>query len=154
MGKSKKSPFSKVIQVGIVVRDVEKTVEHLSAMGIGPFKAKNLPMEREEWFRGKPMYADFNIQAAMIGDVEIELIQPISGESPHKEFLETKGEGIQHIACAVNDVQETVDELTKLGASVMLKASFSGAGEIAYLDLGTANFVVELMKREQLIDRL
>ena len=40
----------------------------------------------------------------MIGDLQIELIQPLAGESPHKEFLETRGEGIQHIACAVDNV--------------------------------------------------
>ena len=150
----KKPPFSRVLQVGIVVRDVEKTVERLTSLGIGPFTVKSLPMEREEWFRGEPMYADFKIYAAMIGDVEIELIQPLSGESPHKEFLETKGEGIQHIACAVADVPKTVEELTKLGASEMLRARFRGAGEVAYLDLGVSNIIVELMKREQLIDRL
>ena len=149
-----KPPFLKVLQIGIVVRDVEKTVERLTSLGIGPFKVKSLPRAREETFRGKPMNAEFNIHAAMIGDIEIELIQPLSGESPHKEFLETKGEGIQHIACAVMDVSQTVDELTQKGASEILRAKFGRIGEVAYLDLGVSNIIIELMKREQLIDRL
>ena len=143
------SPFKKVIQVGVVVRDVEKTVERLTALGIGPFQEMVLSPEREEWFRDKRMYADFKIFGAMIGDVQIELIQPIEGDSPHREFLETKGEGIQHIACAVPDVQKEVDKLTKEGVEVLLRAKFPGRGGVAYCDLGASNIIVELIERKE-----
>lgn len=143
------SSFTRVIQVGIVVRDVEKTVERLTSLGIGPFEPKQLPPERKEWFRGEPMEADFKIQAARIGDIEIELIEPVSGESPHKEFLETKGEGIQHIACAVEDVQKEVDKLTGQDAEVLLRAKFPGGGGVAYMDLGVAGLIIELIQRKK-----
>jgi methylmalonyl-CoA/ethylmalonyl-CoA epimerase len=148
MEKSKaKSPFSKVIQVGIVVRDVEKTVERLTSLGIGPFQEMVLPPDRKEWFRGEPMYADFKIYGAMIGDIQIELIQPLSGDSPHKEFLETKGEGIQHIACAVEDIQKAVDELAEQDVSILLRAEFPGGRGAAYCDLGVGNIIIELIQR-------
>jgi methylmalonyl-CoA/ethylmalonyl-CoA epimerase len=141
------SSFTKVIQVGIVVRDVEKTIERLTALGIGPFNKMALPPDREEWFRGKRMYAEFKIYGAMIGDIQIELIQPISGDSPHKEFLETRGEGIQHIACAVEDVQKEVDKLTGEGADVLMRARFPGGRGVAYMDLGAGGLIVELIQR-------
>ena len=134
-------------QVGVVVKDVNKVVERLSSLGIGPFEPKNLPPDRNEWFRGKPMYADFNIQAARIGNVELELIQPLKGESPHKEFLETKGEGIQHVMFAVDDFEKELDRLTKQGVEVLLRAKFPGTSGVAYLDLGAGNFVVELVQK-------
>lgn len=142
------STFPKVIQVGIVVRDLAKTVERLTALGMGPFTESSLPPEREEWFRDKRMYADFKFGSAMIGDVQIELIQPVSGDSPHKEFLDSKGEGIQHIACAVKDVQKEVDRLTKLGVNILLRAKFPGGGGVAYCDLGVGNIIVELIERK------
>ena len=40
-------------QVGVVVQDVEKVIERLGELGIGPFTGGALPPEREEWFRGK-----------------------------------------------------------------------------------------------------
>ena len=141
------SSFTKVIQVGLVVRDVEKTVETLTALGIGPFNRMALSPEREEWFRGERMYAEFKIYGAMIGDVQIELIQPLSGDSPHKEFLESKGEGIQHIACAVEDVQKEVEKLTGKGASVLLRAKFPGGRGVAYMDLGAGGLIIELIQR-------
>jgi catechol 2,3-dioxygenase-like lactoylglutathione lyase family enzyme len=143
----KESSFTKVIQVGLVVKDVEKTVARLTALGIGPFNPMVLSPEREEWFRGKRMYADFKIYGARIGDVQIELIQPLSGDSPHKEFLETKGEGIQHIACAVDDVQKEADKLTGLGAEVLMRAKFPGGGGVAYMDLNAGGLIVELIQR-------
>lgn len=146
MENMKESPFTRVIQIGIVVRNMDKTVERLTSLGIGPFKEMPLPPDREEWFRDKRMYADFRICSAMIGDVEIELIQPLDGESPHKEFLNTKGEGIQHIGCAVEGLQDNVDKLTKQGVEVLLRAKFPGGGGVAYCDLGVGNIIVELIE--------
>ena len=142
------SSFTKVIQVGLVVRDVEKTVERLTSLGIGPFNPMVLPPEREEWFRGKRMYADFKIYGAMIGDIQLELIQPLSGDSPHKEFLETKGEGIQHIACAVEDVEKEVGKLTKEGATTLMRAKFPGGRGVAYMDLDAGGLIIELIQRK------
>jgi methylmalonyl-CoA/ethylmalonyl-CoA epimerase len=146
MEKKKESPFTKVTQIGIVVRDMDKTVERLTSLGMGPFQEMTLPPDRVEWFRDKRMYADFKICFAMIGDIQIELIQPLSGESPHKEFLNTKGEGIQHIGCAVKDVQGNVDKLTEQGVEVLLRAKFPGGGGVAYCDLGVGNIIVELIE--------
>ena len=144
---NKDSSFTKVIQVGLVVKDVEKTVKRLTALGIGPFEPMVLPPERQEWFRGKRMYADFKIYGARIGEIQIELIQPISGDSPHKEFLETKGEGIQHIACAVEDIEKEVQKLTKQGVTTLMRAKFPGGRGVAYMDLDAGGLIVELIQR-------
>ena len=149
MKKTKESPVTKVTQRGIVIRDMDKTIERLTSLGIGPFQEMTLPPDRVEWFRDKRMYADFRICYAMIGDIQIELIQPLSGESPHKDFLNTKGEGIQHIGCAVKDVQGKVDKLTKQGVEVLLRAKFPGGGGVAYCDLGVGNIIVELIEQPQ-----
>ena len=149
MEKSSKTETQswKLTQVGVVVRDVEKTIKRLTALGIGPFQQMVLPPEREEWFRGKRMYADFKIYGAMIGDIQIELIQPLSGDSPHKEFLATKGEGIQHVMFAVDDFDKEVARLTKKGATELLRAKFPGGRGVAYLDLGVGNIIFELVQK-------
>jgi methylmalonyl-CoA/ethylmalonyl-CoA epimerase len=144
---AKDTPFSKVIQIGVVVRDMDKTIERLSSLGIGPFKPKMLPPDREEWFRDKPLDAILKLSSTMIGEVELELIQPVAGESPHKEFLDSKGEGIQHIACAVSDVDKEVAKLTKQGVGVLLRAKGQDWG-VAYLDIGVAGLIIELIQRK------
>jgi methylmalonyl-CoA/ethylmalonyl-CoA epimerase len=134
-------------QVGVVVKDVERVVERLTDIGIGPFEPMNLPADREEYFRDKRMYADFNIHATRIGNVQLELIQPLSGDSPHKEFLDTRGEGIQHVMFAVDDLEKTIAQLTGKGVTALLRAKFPGSGGIAYMDFGAGNIVVELVQK-------
>jgi hypothetical protein len=95
MGKNTavESPFSKLIQVGVVVEDLEKAVERLLSLGIGPFTPMFLPPDAEQWFRGKPLNAKFKISGTRLGEIVLELIQPVEGESPHQEFLDSKGGG-------------------------------------------------------------
>ena len=63
------------------------------------------------------------------------------------QFLEIKGEGIQHIACAVPDVQAAVDELAEKNVGVLMRAKFPGDRGVAYMDLGIGNILVELIQR-------
>jgi catechol 2,3-dioxygenase-like lactoylglutathione lyase family enzyme len=149
MGKNTaaESPFSKLVQVGVVVKDLEKTVERLMSLGIGPFTPMHIPPDAEQWFRGKPLDAKFKISGAKLGEIVLELIQPVEGESPHQEFLDSQGEGIQHIAFAVDDLDREVAKLTKRGVSVLLSANLRNV-RVAYLDLGVGGLVIELIQEK------
>jgi methylmalonyl-CoA/ethylmalonyl-CoA epimerase len=142
---AEKSPFSKLIQIGVVVRDMDKAIEHLTSLGIGPFQPKIIPPNTKEWFHGEPLNAKLDIKSTMLGDIELELIQPIEGDSPHKEFLDSKGEGIQHIAFAVDNLDKEVDQLTKKGASVLFGGKMPRGG-FAYLDLDVGGIIAELLQ--------
>jgi catechol 2,3-dioxygenase-like lactoylglutathione lyase family enzyme len=147
MEEKAKSPFSNLIQVGVVVKDMDKTIERLMALGIGPFQPKTLPAGSEEWFRGKPFNGKATIQATMMGNVELELIQPVAGDSPAQEFMDSKGEGFNHIACVVEDIDRALDQLAPQGVEVILRAKMPNGGGVAYLDLGVGGIVVELVQR-------
>ncbi len=141
------SAFSEMIQVGVVVKDMEKTIARLNSLGFGPFKPKIFPPDAEQWFHGQPMDAKFKIYSTQIGPMEFELIQPLEGKSPHQEFLDRKGEGIQHIAFAVKDLEGQVNKLTQKGSKVELKANLQDAN-VAYMDLDVGGLVVELIQRK------
>jgi methylmalonyl-CoA/ethylmalonyl-CoA epimerase len=139
----------KIMQIGVVVRDREKTVKLLEALGFGPFETRILPPDREEWYRGKPFKASASISMAKWGDVQLELIEPPPGESVHKEFLDSKGEGIQHVMFAVDDFAKEVKALTEKGAEIVLQAKMPGGRQIAYVDLKAADIVVELVQKQK-----
>jgi methylmalonyl-CoA/ethylmalonyl-CoA epimerase len=145
---SGKSTFTRLIHIGAVVRDMNKTIERLTALGIGPFQPRILPADAREQYRGKPFLPGKRvaIQITRIGDMELELIQPIDGESPHQEFLERKGEGIQHLGFMVDNLEEDVKRLTAEGSSIILTSQFKGGGGVAYLDLDAAGLIVELVQ--------
>ncbi len=142
---SAKSTFSNLYHVAVVVRDIDKTVKRLEAMGIGPFRAGEAPPGAEGMFyRGKPLAMDFKELIAKLGDIELELFQPGEKPSPWKEFLETRGEGLHHLGFRVDDVEKEIDRLTKQGAEVTLTAKAYGKIAGAYLDLKAGGIIVEL----------
>jgi methylmalonyl-CoA/ethylmalonyl-CoA epimerase len=143
-----KSPFSKLLHVGIVVRDMDKAVERVESLGIGPFEAISLPPIGKRLFRGKPYVGKVKGLIGKIGELEIELFQPVEGESPHKEFLDSKGEGIHHIAFGLDDVDDFDKEIAKLteqGVGILLSGKWQGGGS-AYLDPGVGGIIFELMQ--------
>lgn len=124
-------------------------MERFSVLGFGPFKPKTLPPGAKEWIKGKPGRADVTVKATMVGNVELELCQPVSGDSPHQDYLDGKGEGIQHVLFAVENLQGEIDRLTKLGCTVLLRARLGdkeGSGELAYVDLDASGFIVEMIQ--------
>ena len=143
-----KSTFTRLMHIGLVVSDMDKAIERFTALGIGPFKPRILPPDAKEKYRGKPFNPSRRvaIQTTKIGDMELELIQPINGESPHQEFLEQKGEGIQHLGFFVDNLEEEVKRLTDAGSEILLTSQFKGGGGVAYIDLDAAGLIVELVE--------
>ena len=108
-----KVKLGKLSHIGIVVRDIDKAVEYYSSvLGLGPFTAEVYDLS-SFMYRGKTASARVKAAIAYSGAVFIELVQVLEGETVHTEFLSEKGEGMQHVAFLVRNLDETLDELAK-----------------------------------------
>lgn len=131
---TQKSPFSRIDQIGVVVEDLDRAVQYYSSLGIGPFEPLHLKrIERTVY--GKPA-ADISNRSrvARMGPIQFELLQPVSGESVQKEFLEKRGEGINHLGFLVDDLEKEVERLAAKGFTVISSVRYAGGGGVAYLD--------------------
>ena len=140
--------FGKLAQIGVVVKDLDKTIERLSALGLGPFEKRKLPEDNVEFYRGKPFKpnAAVRIAFAKLGGLGLELIQPF-GPSPHKEYLDEKGEGVQHLGFIVDNVAEATKRITeKGGVTMLLQSKTKTGGGVAYLDIGASGLIVEMIQ--------
>ena len=63
----------------------------------------------------------------------LELIEPVSGPSAWRDFLESNGQGIHHIAFQVRDMDEQIAVFEGKGLSLLQQGRFPG-GCYAYLD--------------------
>jgi len=54
-----------------------------------------------------------------VGDTRLELLEPLSPESPVAKFLEKRGEGIHHICLEVEDLEKTLAELASKGIKLI-----------------------------------
>jgi hypothetical protein len=140
--------FGRLAQIGVVVKDLDKTIERLTVLGLGPFEKRKLPEDNIEFYRGKPFKPNeaVKIAFAKLGGLGLELIQPI-GPGPHKEYLDEKGEGIQHLGFIVDDVVGDAKRITgKGGVTTLLTAKAKHGGGVAYLDLGVSGLIFELIQ--------
>lgn len=83
-------------------------------------------------YRGAP--ADFvaHISLAYLGDLQLELIEPVRGENIYTEHLQSHGPGLHHACWEVDDIASALDGRTPLQAGSMA----GGDIEFAYVDLG------------------
>jgi len=87
-----------------------------------------------------------------VGDTEIELLESTDPEGPIAKFIEKRGEGIQHIAFRVDDIEEALEQMRQKGVRLIDEKPRYGAGgaRIAFLHpKSTGGVLVELCEREQ-----
>jgi methylmalonyl-CoA/ethylmalonyl-CoA epimerase len=144
-------PFGQgtVVQVAVVVQDIEK-----AAAAYADFLGTAVP--KWSWtdtqdvahtqFKGKPSPARAKLAFIGLKNITIELIEPDQNPSTWREFLDTRGEGVHHIAFEIKGMDENVALLGKKGMPLLQKGDYQG-GRYAYID-GTAKLglILELLE--------
>jgi methylmalonyl-CoA/ethylmalonyl-CoA epimerase len=145
---STKPLFRKITQIGIVVRDSEVTARHYwDDFGIGPWRfytldPTNTPNMR---FRGRPVQHSFRAALATVGEVTLELIEPLDGASVYSEHLQRHGEGLHHLAFAVDDYESARKRLNESGFGELQSGRPYDVNDYAYFDTaGALGFITEI----------
>ncbi len=138
-----------ICQVGLIVRDVERSAEAYSRI-LGLPKPRIVVTDPQEVahtrFRGQPTDARAKLAFFDMGQVSLELIEPIGGPSTWREFLDEKGEGVHHIAFIVKDTDQVVQYLSGHGIEVVQQGDYTG-GRYTYVDSTAAlGVILELLE--------
>jgi len=104
-------------------------------------------------YEGSETVAEQKVTTAFfpIGDTEIELLESTDPDGPIAKFIEKRGEGIQHIAFRVENIEEALEELKKQGIQLIDQKPRTGAGgaRIAFLHpKATGGVLIELCERK------
>lgn len=143
---------TQLAQVAIVVRDIEESARRWSEV-LGqptPQVITTAPGDEVEMtYRGKPTKAQAKLAFFSLGQVQLELIEPLGGESVWQEALDKNGESVQHIAFWVEGMQRSADFLKQHGIPMVQRGDM-GEGQYAYFDgeerLGVT---LELLERKR-----
>lgn len=104
--------------VAIAVRNIDE-VEKLYETALG------LRVEHRE------VVEDQGVRTSMLvpekGGTALELLEPLSGESPISKFLDKRGEGIHHICFLVDDIEAALDRLKRDGVKLIDESPRPGA---------------------------
>ncbi|MGM9927395.1 MAG: methylmalonyl-CoA epimerase [Bacillus sp. (in: firmicutes)] len=84
------------------------------------------------------------------GNTKIELLEPLSEESPVAKFISKRGEGIHHLALGVESIQQRIDEVKTKGIKMINDTPKTGAhgAQVAFMHPKTTGGVLfELCER-------
>ena len=108
-------------------------VSHIEHIGIA-VKSLEEAIPYYEEVLGMKCYAieevtDQKVKTAFfkVGDTKIELLESTDPEGPIGKFIEKKGQGFHHLAFAVNDVNEALNEAQEKGVQLIDKTARKGA---------------------------
>lgn len=132
--------IKKVDHVGVAVNNLEEALKFYTDM-------LGLTLE------GVEVVEDQKVKVAFlpVGDSEIELLESTDPEGPIAKYIEKKGEGIQHIAFRVDDIEKALEEMKRKGVRLIDEKPRYGAGgaKIAFLHpKSTHGVLVELSERK------
>lgn len=127
---------NKVDHVGVVVRSLKEATDYYSDFF-------NVPAEKSI------EVPDHGVKAAFLqlGDSKLELLEPLSENSPLHSFLEKKGESFHHIALAVTNISKVLMQLKEQGMVLIDEIPRTGASGhlIAFLHpKSTQGVLIEL----------
>ncbi|WP_028325439.1 methylmalonyl-CoA epimerase [Desulfatirhabdium butyrativorans] len=103
-------------------------------------------------FEGAQTVAEQKVTTAFfpVGESEIELLESTSPDGPVAKYIEKRGEGIQHVAFRVENIEAALQELKDKGIQLIDQTPRIGAGgaRIAFLHpKATGGILVELCER-------
>lgn len=125
--------MQKIEHIGIAVKNLEDANKTYAALlGVPHYKVEAVESEgvATSFFK--------------VGESKIELLEATSADSPIAKFIEKRGEGIHHIAFAVDDIQKEITRLQKEGFTVLNETPKKGADNklVAFLHPKSSNGVL------------
>jgi methylmalonyl-CoA/ethylmalonyl-CoA epimerase len=130
----------KVDHIGIAVKNLAESARLYELLGISA--------------AGVEEVAEQKVKVAFypLGDTEIELLESTSPDGPIAKYIEKNGEGIQHLALRVENIEEALAELKEKGVRLIDEKPRYGAGgaKIAFVHpKSTGGILLELSERER-----
>jgi len=130
--------IAKINHIGIAVKSVDDTVKlYTDVLGL---KVENIEV-----------IADQNAKTAIIpvGESKIELIESTDPEGTIAKFIESRGEGLHHLALEVSNIKDALSTLVDRGVVLIDEKPRKGVGntDIAFLHpRSTGRVLIELVE--------
>jgi methylmalonyl-CoA/ethylmalonyl-CoA epimerase len=129
----------RVDHIGIAVKNLEEAIKFYKLLGLEVSDVEEVDEQKAK------------VAFLPLGDSEVELLESTDPEGPIAKFIERRGEGLQHIAFRVDNIEAALEELKAKGVRLIDEKPRYGAGgaRIAFLHpKSTFGVLVEISERK------
>jgi methylmalonyl-CoA/ethylmalonyl-CoA epimerase len=113
--------MSEIDHLGIAVKSLAQAKKFYENLGLSPMEDETVEAEK------------VRLSMVPVGESRIELLEPLSDDSPIAKFLAKRGEGLHHVALNVEDLSATVERLKASGTRLISDDIKIGAGGHLYV---------------------
>ena len=142
----------RVAQIAIVVRDIEVSARRWARLLGLPQPQVIITQPGDDvrmTYRGRPSTAQTKLAFLECDNLQIELVEPMGGDSVWQSSLDDRGEHVQHIAFWVEDYGQATAALAEAGAPEVQRGDM-GEGQYGYFDgSDTLGLTIELLQRKR-----
>ena len=127
-----------VNHIGIATPSLDESVELWSKLGFSPSEDK---INEDQGVKIRYLKGS--------GNTRIELLEPLSGESPVGRFISSRGPGVQQIAIDVEDIEAMISDLVGIGVRMVSEVPVIGSDglRIAFVHpSSTGGVLIELVE--------
>jgi methylmalonyl-CoA/ethylmalonyl-CoA epimerase len=140
-----------VTQVAIVVHNIEEKARawaDVLGMPVPEIIITDTVDKAQTQYRGESTEARAKLAFFHLGQVSLELIEPMGAPSTWQEHLDKYGESIHHIAFEIKGMQDKITYLAGKGVPLVQKGEYTG-GRYAYSDgMAKLGAVLELLEND------
>lgn len=132
--------IKKIEHIGIAVKNLHETLEfYEKVLGLKCYKIEEVK--------------DQKVKTAflMVGETKIELLESTDPEGPVAKFIDKRGEGIHHLAFAVDDVNISLKQMEQQNVKLIDNSTRKGAEEFQIVFLhpkSTFGVLIELCQHK------
>ncbi|MBN1114773.1 MAG: methylmalonyl-CoA epimerase [Oligoflexia bacterium] len=106
----------KIDHIGIAVNSIDEQLPYYQyVLGLEIEKIEEVPEQ------------GVKVCFLKVGEVHIELLEPLNDQSPVQKFLDSKGQGVHHIAYEAEDLEQVIDRMNRNLVDLINKAPKKGA---------------------------
>jgi methylmalonyl-CoA/ethylmalonyl-CoA epimerase len=147
---AEKPIFKRVLQIAVVVKNLDEAMErYWEEYGIGPWDIYTFDPSTVSDMTIRNQRVDYAMRLALtdIGGIQWELIEPLDEKSIYAEFLKEHGEGLHHVALAVDNYDEAMAFFQSKGIGVLQGGTWHGLTYTYLESESTLSFSAEIYDR-------
>lgn len=132
-------------QIGFVVKDLARAIELYDPL-FGPFTVPDFGPQTASYRGAEPTPYSLKYAFGSANGLEIELIEWVEGDTPHRDFIEQGREGMHHIRYRIDDLDLWLERVGAIGFEVVWSARLGPGIGYAYCERAGDPLLLEFLQ--------